>query len=288
MDRRNGKSTCIICMGLLAATLAFLFAIPVPAQEAVQHLPRFRHIDNDGGVALLPVAGEVTLLTDDDFAPWSFLGEDGQPRGIAVDLALAACRAARMTCKVKALVFAKLRPALMAKQGDAIISGLRPDDSLFAETRFTRPYFISLGRFAVRQGASLPSNDARALAGKRVGHVKDSAHGQFLQRYYADAQLSAHDSLDAALEALRTGALDAVFGDSVAMTFWLAGSKSRGCGQPLGKAFIDRETFSRELVFVTRPDRENLRDIFDTSLDGLETKGDTARIFSAYLPGLVW
>jgi polar amino acid transport system substrate-binding protein len=100
--------------------------------------------------------------------------------------------------------------------------------------------------------------------------------------------LQPFDTLDGALEALRTGALDAVFGDSISIAYWLSGTNSRKCCQTLGKSFIDRETFSRELVYLTPAGQENLRDIFDAALDELEEKGETARIFTSYLPGPVW
>jgi polar amino acid transport system substrate-binding protein len=279
-----GARRAILALGILFSSCGS----PALAQNSEDVLPRFRHADNELAADLQAVTGDIILLTDSDFAPWSFTAADNAPIGISVDLARAACGAAKMACTIKAMPFQDLQAALARKEGDAIISGLRPRESLLAHMRFTRPYFLSLGRFAVRQGTSLPSSDARALAGKRIGHVKNSAHGVFLERHYAKSQLQSYDTQDAGLESLRTGALDLFFGDAVALSFWLAGSKSRACCQSMGKAFVDRDSFSRELVFMTRPDREDLRDVFDAALDDLEAKGETAKIFSAYLPGLVW
>jgi polar amino acid transport system substrate-binding protein len=250
--------------------------------------PRFRFKDPDATRILEPETRPLRLLTDRDFAPWSFLDEKGEPRGVSVDLALAACAAAKLSCTATPLAYAELQPALQRGEGDAIISGIRLTAALQDRYRFTKPYFLSTGRFVARAGASLASNDARALTAKRLGFAMNTAHEHFLKRYYAASQLQPFETLDAALEALRTGALDVVFGDSVSLAFWLSGTNSRKCCQSLGKSFIDRESFSRELVYVVPAGRENLRDIFDAALDELEDKGETARIFTAYLPGPVW
>lgn len=272
---------------LIAALCAPALA-PVLAQNAASSFPRFRFKDQEAARPFTPEAGALVLLTDRDFAPWSFVDDKGVTQGISVDLAMAACGAAKLACTVQPLPFADLQPALARGAGDAIVSGFRLDEGMLRDFRFTRPYYLSLGRFVARSGASLASNDARALTGKRLGFVKNSAHEMFLRRYYGKSQLMAYDTLDAGLEALRTGALDAVFGDSISIAYWLAGANSRKCCQALGKSFVDRGTFSRELVYLTRPGRENLRDIFDAALDELEDKGETARIFTAYLPGPVW
>lgn len=278
----RAKPLCVIPV-LIAA-----FSIPVLAQDAASSFPRFRFKDQEAARPFTPEAGALVLLADKDFAPWSFVDDKGMAQGISVELAMAACGAAKLVCTVQPLPFAELQPALARGAGDAIVSGLRLEEDMLRDFRFTKPYYVSLGRFVARSGASLASNDARTLTGKRLGFVRNSAHEVFLKRYYGKSQLLAYDTLDGGLEALRTGALDAVFGDSVSIAYWLAGANSRKCCQALGKSFIDRGTFSRELVYLTRSGRENLRDIFDAALDELEDKGETARIFTAYLPGPVW
>jgi polar amino acid transport system substrate-binding protein len=283
--RQSLRDALRICFILLLITTGCITAL---AQDSPASFPRFRFKDQDAAKPLAPEIGNLVLLTDRDFAPWSFVDEKGTAQGISVDLAVAACGAAKLACTVQPVDFEELEPALSRGTGDAIISGMRLDEAMLRDYRFTKPYYLSLGRFVARAGASLSSNDARALTGKRLGFAGNSVHELFLRRYYEKSQLQPHDTLDAALEALRTGALDAVFGDSVAISYWLAGTNSRKCCQVLGKSFVDRDSFSRELVYVTRPGRENLRDIFDAALDELEDKGETARIFTSYLPGPVW
>jgi polar amino acid transport system substrate-binding protein len=272
-----------IAMSVFAGWTPFAHA-EGPAPE----FPRFRQLDRDPTAGPLELGRAVTLLTDQDFAPWSFTDAEGVLKGVSIDLARQACAELGLNCIFKSVPFGSLRKTLADGGGDAIVSGLKADEQFLDTATLTRPYFLALGRFMARQGTSLPSNDTRALAGKRIGFVRNSAHGAFLQKHYAKSELSAYDTLASSQEALRTGAVDAIFGDALAMAYWQAGTDARKCCQPLGKAFIDRDTFSRGLFFSVRNDQPDLREAFDQALDVLEERGDTARIFTAYLPGPVW
>jgi polar amino acid transport system substrate-binding protein len=250
--------------------------------------PSFRHVDP----VQLPLpgsaAGKLILLADADFAPWSFVAGDGGLRGISVELALGACTEAGLICEVQSLPFAELLPKLRKGEAQAIVTGLKRDDKLAAEFALTRPYFQSLARFAVRTGSPLTAPDIRTMAGRKLGFRKDSSHARFLEKFYNRSALTPFDSQEDMLNALRDGTVDAVFADAVQLSYWMGGSASKGCCSFLGKAFLDRKSFSRGLGFVVRRDDPLLRQRFDEALDRLETKGVTAEIFARYLPASVW
>jgi polar amino acid transport system substrate-binding protein len=261
----------------------------VSAQEAAAPgLPLFRHID---GVAKPPTAmakRNIRLLTDRDFPPFSYETPEGKTAGVSVDLALAACTELKANCVVVAKPFNELLPALINNEGDVIVSGLRIDAALLKKATMTRPYFWSLGRFAVRVGSQLRGSDIRNLAGKRIGYVANSSHGAWLEKYYSRSTLTAFPSEAEMNEALRTGALDVSFGDGLRLIYWLAGSASRGCCKPLDGAFVDRQFFSRNLSFLTRRDDQDMVKAFDYALDRLQEKGISAKVFARYLPSGLW
>jgi polar amino acid transport system substrate-binding protein len=269
--------------------LMIVIAHEVRAKEiATAPFPHFRHVDGGHSPANQTLPKTLVLLTDEDFAPWSFKAADGALTGISVDMARAACAELQISCEIKALPFAELLPALRAEKGDAIISGLRLEAPMALEFALTRPFFQTLGRFAVRSGSPLALSDIRSLAGRRLGYVKGTGHGTFIETYYSRSALSPYDTAADMLEALRTGQVDAAFGDAVNMSFWLKGKASRSCCAFLGKAYLDRATFSRSLVFVARRDAKDTRQALDDALDQLESKNITAEIFARYLPLSVW
>ena len=70
--------------------------------------------------------------------------------------------------------FSGLLPALLNSEGDGIVSGLRIEPAIPKNAMTTRPYFWSIGRFAVRVGSQLarkrcpqPCRTAHWLCGQR-------------------------------------------------------------------------------------------------------------------------
>jgi polar amino acid transport system substrate-binding protein len=272
---------------LLASALVAVDAA-VAQDAAAPGFPLFRHIDT---VAKPPTGfaqRNIRLLTDRDFPPFSYETPDGKTAGVSVDLALAACTELKANCSVVAKPFSELLPALLNNEGDVIVSGLRIDETVLKQAAMTRPYFWSLGRFAVRVGSQLRGSDIRSLAGRRIGYVANSGHGAWLEKYYSRSALTAFPSEAEMNEALRTGALDVSFGDGLRLIYWLAGSSSRGCCKPLDGAFVDRQFFSNNLSFLTRRDDRDTVMAFDYALDRLQEKKTSAEIFARYLPSGLW
>jgi polar amino acid transport system substrate-binding protein len=289
VKRVTGGIATLAWKNLIWLALALAVVGPAAAQDAaVPGLPLFRHID---GVAKPPtgmVQRNIRLLTDRDFPPFSYETPEGKTAGVSVDLALAACTELKANCVVIARPFNQLVPALINNEGDIIVSGLRIDEKILEKATMTRPYFWSLGRFAVRVGSQLRGSDIRSLAGKRIGFVANSSHGAWLEKYYSRSTLTPFPSEAEMYEALRTGALDVLFGDGLRLVYWLAGSSSRGCCKPLDGAFVDRQFFSRNLSFLTRRDDQETVRAFDYALDRLQEKGTSTAIFSRYLPTGLW
>ncbi len=282
-------------LALALAALATAARHPALAQEASDQpavaqvpIPRFRAIDADAPHASKLPLPAVRLLAEPDFAPWSFTQEDGTLAGISVDLARAACSEAALTCEIMPTPFTGLLPGLQKGEGDVIITGLRLNSDLMANTALTRPYFRAMGRFMMRRGTQIPAADPRSLAGRRIGVVKGTAHEAFLKAHYGKSQLVPEEREAAMYEALRTGALDVAFGDSLRMSFWMNSDGARKCCTGLGGAVVDAETFSRPLVYVVRQDKAAIRDRLDEALDTLEENGTTASIFARYLPAPIW
>lgn len=289
VKRVTGGIATLAWKNLIWLALALVVVDPAAAQDAaVPGLPLFRHID---GVAKPPTGmaqRNIRLLTDRDFPPFSYETPEGKTAGVSVDLALAACTELKANCVVIARPFNQLVPALINNEGDIIVSGLRIDEKILEKATMTRPYFWSLGRFAVRVGSQLRGSDIRSLAGKRIGFVANSSHGAWLEKYYSRSTLTPFPSEAEMYEALRTGALDVLFGDGLRLVYWLAGSSSRGCCKPLDGAFVDRQFFSRNLSFLTRRDDQETVRAFDYALDRLQEKGTSTAIFSRYLPTGLW
>lgn len=258
------------------------------AEAAGYRLPQFRKVQGPQQMPSFPQGTVVRLLADQDFPPFSFAARSGEPAGMAVDLASAACAEIKLTCTIDLMAFSQLLPALTAGSGDVIVAGPRIDEASLAQAQMTRPWFRSFGRFAALTGSPLASGEARELAGKRIAAVKGTAHAAWLQSYYAGSEVVVFDSEELAGAALRTGNVDALFGDNLRLIYWVSGSDSRKCCKLLGGAVSDFEAFSRNIAFLVRSDRPHIREAFDLALDRLQENGTTEKIFNLYMPLSPW
>ena len=249
------------------------------ASEA-QQFPLFRHVDKAALAPSAKLPATLTLLVDEDFAPFSFKSADGKLAGVSVQVALAACAELKLQCQLQAMPYANLLNALQDKRGDVVIGG-PPASPRFGSTR---PYYFSYSQFFVRGGSNFGGVDTKSLAGRRLGFVKGTSQDAFLKKNFDRATLVPFTTEEGMFEALRTGGLDLAFADSLRGAFWLKGQTSRSCCAPFGGAFVDKATITHGLVMLTRSGDDRLREALDAALDRLQEKGATAKAFATYLP----
>ena len=274
-----------------------LASVPSQAQDAGQTdateeeedypVPVFRHIDPTAEVPPLRDAGTVRFITDADFPPFSYRDAFGSLTGFNVMLAEALCADLRLNCEFVPRAWEDLVPALEAGEGDAILGGLAISPDVLQSVDFTRPYFRTLARFAVREG-TLPGADPEVLAGERVGVMAGTAHEAFLRVYFSRSDIRPFDNATEAREALRTGDLDAIFDDAVRHMFWLASPASRNCCGFSGGAYLDPAYFSRPLAIAVARGDESLRAVLDYGLDRVQASGDFARAYRLFFPMPPW
>ncbi|MBC8038530.1 MAG: transporter substrate-binding domain-containing protein [Rhizobiales bacterium] len=235
-----------------------------------------------------PQGTTIRLVADADFPPYSFQARSGVPAGLSVELAMAACAEIKVKCELALKPLSGLLPGLAGREHDVVVSGPRIEERALSHAVMTRPWFRSFGRFAAQSGNPLKATDTRSLAGRRIGTVTGTAHAAWLTAYYRDSELLTFNSDGEAQEALRTGAIDALFADNLRLIYWITGGASRGCCKLFGGAYSDFDTFSRNFAFLVRSDRADIRDAFDVALDRMQANGTTEKLFNAYVPLSPW
>jgi len=266
-----------------------IFSVAAPAQAAGGYrLPQFRHVMADARMPQVPMDQKVTLLADEDYAPFSFRGRSGQPAGLAVELALAACAEIGVTCEVVLKPLPELVPELSAGHGDVILSGPRIDAALLETAIMTRGWFRASARLVVKSGSPLKKADARALEGKRIGVIAGSAHEAWVKELLPKSEAVAFEDWAKAQEALKSGGVDALFGDGLPLIYFIGGDAAKGCCRLLDGAYFDSPALSRNAAFLMKPERTDLRDAFDVALDRLQENGVTEKLFNAYVPLSPW
>jgi polar amino acid transport system substrate-binding protein len=232
-----------------------------------------------------PMLGQRSLhiLTDQDYPPFHFLGADGQLTGFNVDLARALCAELQLSCTIQSRRWDTLLSALNDKQGDAIIASLAISSESRRHMGFSQAYYRTPARFAVRSERPLAGVSAADLKGRTVAVVARSAHEAYLRQFFPDAVARPFPDADAARQALRTGEVEALFGDGVGLAIWL-NSNEGACCAFTGGPFLESRFFGDGVGIAVRLDDKALRDALDDALQKLWEKGIYADLYLKYFP----
>ena len=83
------------------------------------------------------------------------------------------------------------------------------------------------------------------LEGRKVAVVGGTAHEAYLKALFPEAELRPYPNSDLARLALRRGDVDLLFGDAIALAFWLNGTSSENCCVFRGGALSRQPLFRR-------------------------------------------
>jgi polar amino acid transport system substrate-binding protein len=288
--RLRRASLALLAVGLpfVAPALAPAIAQAPPPEAAAFPVPLFRHVDPLAPAPDTKRLGPVRFLADADFPPFSYQDQQGTLTGFNVELAQAICAELRLACEFIVRPWEDIEAALLRREGDAILSGVRVSRDALQRLDFTRPHLRTLGRFAVAAKNEALATDPRSLAGKRIGVVAGTTHEAFLKEHFARSSIQPYDSDAAAREALKAGAIDALFGDGFQLIFWLASGGSENCCRLAKGAYAQPDIVSTPIAIALRRDDFELRYALDYGLDRLQTDGTFAALYRRFFPMSVW
>lgn len=262
------------------------------------------------------IPSQIRFVTTEDFPPFNFRGEDGQPAGFNIDLARALCTELAITCTLEVMSFEALTEALAGGKADAAIAGIAITPATREAVDFSDRYFRSPARFVARtadaglavspdalaarsagssgQGsgqssaqsygtASGPSTGGEEAA-RRVGVVAGTAHEAYLRDFFAELAIRSYPTAEAARAALRGKEVDLLFGDGVQLAFWLNGSSSEGCCVFVGGPFTESRYFGEGMGIAVRRGNDALRQTLNYALSQLWEKGVYVDLYLRWFP----
>lgn len=272
---------------IVAVSALFLFvgslSAPVRANSNVPHLWDARERLPRPDLSALP---RLRFLTTTDFPPFNFLDGANRLSGFHVDLARAICKELGVMnrCQIQALPWNELAGALERGEGDAIIAGLSTTAENREKYAFSRPYLVFPARFVTLTAKKLAEPLASQLAGKRVGVIAGSAHERMLRAEFPDAQVVTYTRQNWIEDDLRAGKLDALFGDGMRLSFWLAGKDAAGCCAFSGGPYLSPAFLGGGLAIATPKDKDDLAAAFDYALQAISTRPEFGELYLRYFP----
>ena len=234
-----------------------------------------------------PDLGRLTLIrfmTEVDYPPFDYAGQDGNPTGFNVDLARAICEELHVTCTVQMRRFDTLFDALNDNKGDAAIASISVTPESRARADFSDPYYRPVARFVTRRDAKIDDVRPEKIEGKTIAVVAGTAHEQYLRTLFTEAEVKPYKTAEAAREALHRGETDLLFGDGFALSFWLNGTDSGNCCAFVGGPFLESRYFGEGIGVAVKHGNDTLRLAINWALFRLWEKGRYTDLWLRYFP----
>jgi polar amino acid transport system substrate-binding protein len=226
----------------------------------------------------------IRFLTELDYPPFDYAGADGNPAGFNVDLARLICEEVKVNCTIQARPFDTLLDALNDNRGDAVIASIAPTTQTRQRADFTDPYYRTPARFVARVDSKIGDVLPERLEGMKVAVIAGTAHEAYLKAMFTEAEVKPYPNADAAREALRNKEVDLLFGDGIALAFWLNGSDSGGCCAFRGGPFLESRYFGEGIGIAVKRGNDLLRQALNWSLFQLWEKGSFTDLWLRYFP----
>ena len=226
----------------------------------------------------------IRFLTELDYPPFDYAGPDGNPAGFNVDLARLLCDEIKTTCTIQARRFDTLLDALGDNRGDAVIASIASTAETRKRADFTDPYYRTPARFVARADSPIGDVLPELVEGKKIAVVAGTAHEAFLKEMFTEAEVRPYANADAAREALRNKEVDLLFGDGIALAFWLNGTDSAGCCAFRGGPFLESRFFGEGVGIAVKRGNDLLRQALNWALFRQWENGRYTDLWLRYFP----
>lgn len=228
----------------------------------------------------------LRFLTTLDFPPFNYMDNDGKLSGLNIEIARTICKELEISglCQIQALPWDELQPALKSGQGEAIIAGLGADANARKSLAFTRAFMLPVARFAKRKDDARILETGAGLAAVSVGVVAGSTHERMLRSYFPEATVASLANTDALYRQLADAKVDAIFGDGLTFSSWLAGAAGGTCCAFSGEPYFSTKLLGNGMRIAVKAEDIELERSLNFALKALHDKGVMDELYLKYFP----
>lgn len=279
-------ATLLRPFGMTLAALALSWALAAPASRAQETAPLSSQW-KDESIGPRPDWSWLVVLrfvTENDYPPFNYNDEDGALTGFNVDLARAICRELEVNCEVNAVDWTNLVRTVQAEEGDAIIASLAITPKTIEQVDFTDSYYATPAKFVTQNASKIVEVTPESMEGVTIGVVKDTAHEAYLRDFFTGSKIVAFDSDDPLRAALKDGKVEAIFGDSIALMFWINGQDAEGCCGFRGRGYLESKYFGEGVGIAVAKGNIRLKEVLNYALARVRASGRFEELMLRYFP----
>jgi polar amino acid transport system substrate-binding protein len=272
--------------GLAAAAFALWMVMPgsVPAQDAPAPLSSQWREEALGPKPDWSWLVVLRFVTESDYPPFNYYDEDGSLTGFNIDLARAICAELGVTCEINPAEWDSLVKSVQAEEADAIMASLAITPKTIQQVDFTDGYYATPAKFVTQTASPITDVTPEALEGIKIGVAKDTAHERYLRDFFSKSQIVTFETDDALRNALKSGEVQAMFGDAISMMFWINGQDAAGCCQFRGRGFLESRYFGEGVGIAVAKSNIRLKEVLNYALARVRASGRFEELLLRYFP----
>ncbi|MBQ9708756.1 MAG: amino acid ABC transporter substrate-binding protein [Firmicutes bacterium] len=245
---------------LLAIALVLVFAFAMTACGSSSDSG-----DNSAG-------GTLVMATNATFPPYEFVDGDDYS-GIDVEMAQAIAEKLGLELEIQDIDFNSIITAVESGKADVGIAGMTKTEEREKNVNFSEPYAKAVQVIVVNEGSKITGPDD--LADAMIG-VQDSTTGHiYCEEDYGEDHVTAYPSGPNAIEALKSGKVDAVVIDNEPAKAYVAANE--------GLKILDTEYVEEEYAIAIAKDNEELLEQVNGALAELNEDGTLQGIIDKYI-----
>jgi polar amino acid transport system substrate-binding protein/arginine/ornithine transport system substrate-binding protein len=223
----------------------------------------------------------LDVCVEGAYPPFSETATDGSIVGFDIDIANALCAEIGEECTMVKTDWDGIIPALLEDKCDMIVASMSITPERQEVIDFTKKYYQTPAIFAAPADADF-TDSPEDMAGKMVGVQRGTIHQAFMEKNYPDTELTLYASQDEAYLDLTSGRLDAVMGDSIAITDgFLETEQGEGYAQ-LGEPHVDPAVHGNGAGIGVRKEDTELRDRLTAAIEAIRANGTYDEIAGKY------
>jgi polar amino acid transport system substrate-binding protein len=227
---------------------------------------------------------QLRFVTETDYPPFNYYDEDGSLTGFNIDLARTICAELAVTCEINPADWNSLVKTVQAEEAEAIIASLAITPKTIEQVDFTDGYYATPAKFVTQTSSTLNDLTPEGLEGVKIGVVKDTAHERYLRDFFQDAAVTAYDTDDDARNALKSGQVQALFGDAISLMFWINGQDAAGCCQFRGRGYLESRYFGEGVGIAVAKGNIRLKEVLNYALARVRASGRFEELLLRYFP----
>ncbi len=221
------------------------------------------------------IADTVRIGTEGAYAPWNYLDDSGKLAGYEIDLGMALCERAELSCEMVANEWDSIIPNLLAGNYDMIMAGMNITEERSQTILFSEHYYPpDPSRFIAAAGSEF---DFDSLKGLKIGAQGATVQADYVEKTFsADNSILSYETPDQSVADLMAGNIDLLLADNAFLEPIVSGAA--GAVEFVGEGV----SIGGGVAIGMRQEDGELQEKIAAALDALKADGTVDKLIAEY------